>query len=227
VVRFHGGPLPRFVFAIRLSNACRRRHAVCMHGLSNNWAVPLDFIDLGFEHSYRVEVNPEYPSTGPWPFPNFEFGAKGRDTVTVKVSPHSRGPWVASFALENRGVIAGIYSCPNPSHVLVATGQDAYLLDANDASLAELLPIHPVTVIARPTETDLVLIGSHTDAAVLDASGLRWVTDRLFLDDFELLESPPGTIRVKGRVAYAAVETSSFALDPATGHVLSGNQGQD
>ncbi len=46
-----------------------------------------DFTDLGFEHSYDVEVNPEYPGNGPWPFPNFEFGAKGRDRVTVKVSP--------------------------------------------------------------------------------------------------------------------------------------------
>ena len=185
----------------------------------------LDFTDLGFEHFYDVEVNPEYPSTGGWPFPSLDFGAKGRDRVTVKVSPDRGGPWVASFALENRGVIAGIYSCPHPTHVLVATGWDAYLLDANDASLTEVLPIHPVTVIARPTGSDLVLIGSYTDAALLDASGLRWVTDRLFLDDFELLDSPPGTIRVQGRVGYAPVETI-VALDPATGHMLSDNQGE-
>ncbi len=122
-------------------------------------------------------------------------------------------------------MIAGVYSCPNPTHVLVATGLDAYLLDANDASLTVVLPIHPVSVIARPKGTDLVLIGSHTDAALIDVSGLRWVTDRLFLNDFELLDGPRGTIRVQGRVGYAPVETI-VALDPTTGLVLSGNQGE-
>jgi len=180
--------------------------------------VSVAFADLGFEHSYTVEVHPEYPSSGDWPIPAVHFGEKGRDTLTIKVRPRGGEPWVGSFALENRGVVTGVFACPNPDQLLVATGLDAYVLDVgDDPRHAEALPLHPVTVVRRPTGTDLLLIASFTGVAALDRSGVRWVISHLFRDDLEVHDGPPGSIRLTGRDP----EPSAVVLDIDDGRVLS------
>jgi hypothetical protein len=182
--------------------------------------VTLAFADLGFEHLYTVEVNPEYPSGGNWPIPAVQFGEKGRDRLTIKVSSSDGDPWVGSFALETRGVVTGVFACPNPEQFLVATGLEAYVLDARDPDHAEALPVHPVTVVRRPAGTDLLLVGSFTGVAALNRSGVRWVVDQLFLDDLEVLDGPPGSIRVQGR-EHAQAKPSAVVLDTDDGRVLS------
>jgi hypothetical protein len=183
--------------------------------------VALQFVDLEFEHSYEVEINPEYPSAGAWTVPSFQFGDKGEDMATIKVHPGRGGAWVASFALEGRGVLNGVFACPNPGQFLVVTGWDAFLLQADDASLAKALTVHPITVVARPTGTDLLLVGSFTDAAALDDTGIRWVTDRLFLDDFKLLNSAPGKISVQGTSRSNPGDSEVLTIDPVSGRVIS------
>ncbi|SRR6266568_1084963 len=179
-----------------------------------------EFLDLGFEHSYDVEINPEFPPAGAWGIPDFRFGKRGRETLTIKVRPQHGGSWVASFAIENRGVINGVYACPDPQQLAVVTGWDAFLMQASDPTDSNELPIHPIRAVVRPAETGLLVVGSYTDAAAIDTAGLRWVTYRLFLDDLEFVEGPPGNISVQGRNGYFADDLVVLTLDPAAGRVI-------
>jgi len=102
-------------------------------------------------------------------------------------------PWVASFAVLGNGhYVRGLFACPNPDHLLVAAGTNAYLIQVSRSGLADDLPISPVVDLQRPTGTDLLVVASFTILAAIDDSGLRWVTGQLFIDDLELVDDRPG-----------------------------------
>ena len=182
--------------------------------------MPVEQNDFGFARSYQVEINPEFPSTGRWELPEFTFGEGGLERLVIRVTPDGGRPWVASFALETRGLLCGVYACPNTAHLIVLTGNDAVLIPPNDPGATKILPIHPTVAVTRPEGTDLLVVGSFTDAAAVDRGGLRWVTDRLFRDDLELAVGPPGKILVKGTTHQPLLERQLLELDPATGRVV-------
>lgn len=181
--------------------------------------VPVEQDNFGFSSSYQVEINPELPPTGGWQLPVFSFGDRGNETLTIRITPDEGRPWVASFALESRGFLNGVYACPGPAHLVVLTGAEALLVTASDPGAAEKLLIHPTVMVTRPPGTELLVIGSYTGALAVDKSGMRWVTDRLFRDDFGFVEGPPGSIRVRGTVDVGSKPTV-MELDPATGQIL-------
>ena len=180
--------------------------------------------DLGFERRYEVEINPEYPRDGNWRVPHVHFGDKGRDALTLRLRPERGQEWVATFALEDRGLLTGVYACPNPEQVMVATGRAAFLLDSAETSAADELPVHPIKVVARPRGTDLLAIGSFTDLVVVDGSGVRWARSGLFLDELDLVDGPPDVVRAVGRTAYAQTERTVVDLDITTGRSLSSHR---
>lgn len=57
--------------------------------------VTIQFTDFGFAGSYEVDINPEYPAAGEWEVPNFLFGGRSKDTLTIRIRPHLTKPWVA------------------------------------------------------------------------------------------------------------------------------------
>jgi hypothetical protein len=180
--------------------------------------VAVEFDHLGFAPAYDVEIDPEFPPSGEWGIPEFRFGRKSADTLTIRVTPHSRSAWVASFSLEVRGqLLNGLYACPNPEHLLVAAGDEAYLTDVSNPADATEVPPRPVRVIRRVPGTDLVIIGSFTRLAAVDSSGLRCVSDRLFLDDLDLVDGPPGNIYVRGSVQVIRSEPVVLSIDPTDG----------
>jgi len=153
--------------------------------------VTTPFADLGFVISYEIEVNPEFPAGGDWGAPEFRFGRHLSNTLTMRIRPRVAKEWVASFATQASGVlITGLFACPNPEQLLVVTGDDAYLVRVLEPGKVEDLPIGPVVAVQKPPGTDLVVIGSFTHLAAIDEVGLRWVSDRLFLDDLEFTKGP-------------------------------------
>ena len=183
--------------------------------------MPVEQNDFGFGRSYQLELNPELPSAGGWPIPAFTFGQRGDETLTIRVTPDDGGqPWVASFALEAHGVLNGIYACPGQDQLMVLAGSDGFLIRANNPGAAEKLPIHPTLHVTRPVGTDLLVVNSFTDAVAVDGNGIRWTTDRLFVDDFEAVSGPPGKILVRGTVDVPQSEPKVLELDPATGRVI-------
>ena len=191
---------------------------------SDNCAVIQGLVDLGFAHSYEVEFNPEFPPWGDWGCPSFAFGSRREDSLTIKVRPRQGGQWVASFALETHGVLNGVYACPNRGQLLVLTGSNAFLMPASDPAKTQELPIHPVRSLAEPPGTDLLIVGSFTEAAALDANGLRWVTEGAFVDDLEFIDGPAGVIYVQGRRRPETDDLVVLTLDPMSGRVIDENR---
>jgi len=186
--------------------------------------VATQFQDLGFAPSYEVEVDPEFPPSGDWGAPEFRFGHRSGETLAIRIRPLHGVPWIASFAIETRGrLITGLYGCPNPEHLLVVTGTDVYLTHVTEPGGVDDLPIWPVLVVRRLPATDLVVIGSFTNLAAIDEFGPRWVTDRLFLDDLEIVDGPPGKIYVKGLVSLTASDPELLVIDADRGTVIEGH----
>ncbi len=182
--------------------------------------VPVEQNDFGFVRSYEVEINPERPSTGGWQVTEFRFGERGRAGLAIRVTPDGGKAWVASFALEPRGLLCGVYACPNPGQLMVLTGDDALLMTASDPAATKTLPIHPTIAVTRPQGTNLLVVGSFTNALAIDGGGVLWVTDRLFRDDLELVGGAPGKILVRGTLYEGPEEPKLLELDPATGRVV-------
>jgi hypothetical protein len=84
------------------------------------------------------------------------------------------------------------------------------------------VPIWPVRVVRRLPATDLVVMGSFTNLAAIDEFGLRWVTDRLFLDDLELVDGPPGKIYARGSVGSIPRHPELLVIDADRGTVIEG-----
>jgi hypothetical protein len=188
----------------------------------------IQFTDFGFVASYKVDINPEFPTAGEWGAPNFLFGGKSKDTLTVRITPHLTESWVASFAVGGNGhYLNGLFACPNPEQLLVAAGTDAYLIQVARPGKADDLPISPVLHVQRPTGMDLLVVGSFTNLAAVDDNGLRWVTGRLFIDDLELLEGPPGKISVRGSVNSVPSAPEVLIIDPSRGELIEGPRYSD
>lgn len=180
--------------------------------------------DLGFTTGYEIDVDPEFPADGQWDIPEFRIGHRSSATSTIRIRPAAATPWVVSFALESRGrLVDGLYACPSPGQLLVATGGSAYLIRVAEPGSVEELPIPPVLAVRRPAGTDLLLIGSFTRVAAIDDVGLRWVTGPLFTDDLEFVDGPPGQICVKGRNYWAANDQPRLVLEPDRGEVVEGS----
>ena len=197
--------------------------------------VTIRITDQGFRPNYEVEINPEYPATGDWGIPEFRYGSRsGRGTfraghtLTLRIRPAEASPWVALFAVLAPGhYVNGLFTCPNPGHLLVAAGTEAYLIDVTQPGAADDLPIRPVIQVQRPSGMDLLLIGSFTNLAAVDEAGLRWVTGQLFLDDLELVEGPPGKIYVRGPVHSIPSDPELLTIDPSRGDLIEGTRYTD
>jgi hypothetical protein len=197
--------------------------------------MPLELTDLGFAPSYEIDINPEYPVAGDWGIPAFRLGSPrhgsfraGEETLTVRIRQRGASPWVASFAVvASGGLIRGLFACPNPNQLLVATGTNAYLIDVTQPGNVDDLPVGPVVDLQRPSGTDLLVIGSFTKLAAVDDVGLRWVTGRLFLDDLDLVTGPPGKIYVRGSPHPMPGDPELLVIDPSRGEIIEGHRYTD
>ena len=181
-----------------------------------------EFHELGFHSAYRVEVDPAFPPSGDWEMTEIRVGRNSSDTLTFKVSPAQGKAWVGFFGCDGRGLLVGLFACPNPEDLLVVTGLDAYQMHVGRPHELRELPVHPVTTAGRPEGTDLLVVGSFTDLAAIDAVGLLWVTEGLFLDDLELATGTPGKVYVRGTLHSIPSAPRVLTIDGATGIVIAG-----
>lgn len=191
--------------------------------MSQHGAV-LEFTDLGFSPLYSIDVDPPFPGDGDW-------GAREirvhRDAdLVIRVRPSTGEPWVAFFATERRGLHVGVHGCPNPDHLLVCNGLEAYLIDTNDPESMTTLGVVPTTGVIRPTNAAVVAVASFTSIAAVDVDGLHWRTARLFLDDCEFDGGSDDDIRVRGSVSYPR-DDRTLTLDADTGEVIAGDWSPD
>ena len=181
------------------------------------------FRNPGFRPSYAIEVDPEFPPSGGWGVTEIRVGGDSADTLVIKVKPSAAEPWVGFFSCESRGLLVGLYACPNPEHLLVVTGIEAFLVPVNQPHDQQALPIRAFTSADRPNGTDLLVVGSFTHLAAIDVVGLLWLTDRLFTDELKLTAGPPGSVYVQGWCHSIPSDLEVLTIDPLTGRVIAGN----
>jgi hypothetical protein len=188
----------------------------------DNPLVTVAFSKLGFGPSYEVEVDPEFPPSGNWGVSVIRFGSGSAETLVIRVKPTVAEPWVGLFSIESRGLLVGLYACPNPAQLLVVTGMEAFLVLVNQPQDQKPLPIHALASADRPNGTDLIVVGSFTHLAAIDAIGLLWVTDRLFTDELKVTVGPPGKVYVQGWCHSILSDLEVLTIDPVTGRVIAG-----
>lgn len=187
------------------------------------------FESLGFPLRYRCTVDPEFPGTGSWGCPTFEFpraDAPGQPfrspwgaPLVIRVEPDAGEQWVGFFRAGGMGGLIGAFGCPNPNQICVTTAGQAYLVNVENPSDYQSLSFYPVLKIHRVPDVDLVLLTSFISILAFDHRGPLWITERLCLDELEVLAASATAILCSGSWPG---EPERFTVDPASGGVISG-----
>jgi hypothetical protein len=136
----------------------------------------LDLINLEFPHSFQVQVLNEIPG-GPAPLKYFPAARNhDNDGVALRITPDGASSWCGIFAPQSNGLYkTGVYSCPNPNQLCVASNGEAYMLDVRDADNYQQLSISPVREVVCATSSGVLVLADDTDIAAWDRSGRIWI----------------------------------------------------
>ena len=171
--------------------------------------------DLGFDRSYEVEIDPDFPPSGGWEIPAFTLG----HGLVIKITPRTGDRWIASFGLDPRMGLIGTYSCPERDQMLVLTGLKGYLIRTIEPGSIEQLPIVPTRATIRPDGANLVAVGSFSDVIGIDETGVSWKADAVVSDDLEFVRATAETIVIRGRVQ-GRDEPDLVVLETRSGKVV-------
>lgn len=123
-----------------------------------------------FPHTWQASVLNGAPMIMParhFVFPLAIAGeeeALARGALWLNVKPVDGSNFVAQCALgfSDKNLASGLWSTPNPDHLLAVAGGYAYRIPASQPEATALLPIRPVvSVHAAPEAEALILIGFH------------------------------------------------------------------
>lgn len=177
-----------------------------------------------FPHNWNVEVLLRPPLIAPtrqFVYPQNvpgEEDALARGALYANVRPGAGGTFLATCALgfTDRSLPTGVWSCPNPDHLLAIAGGYGYLIDTTNPETCNFLPLRPVTgALATVPEGLLILAEFHT-ALAIGPEGVRWQTRRLSWEGVTLREIRDGQLHGDGWDMFADREVP-FTIDLRTG----------
>jgi hypothetical protein len=182
-----------------------------------------------FPHSWSAQVLAGPPMIAParqFVYPQAVAGeedALARGALLFTLKPAEGGMFLATCALGFKAaeLPSGVYSCPNPGHVLAVAGGYAYLIDAEAPEGCEHLPLRPVVAVLPVVEEGLILLAGFHQVCAVDAAGLRWTTVRLSWEGLTLGEVRDGTLQGMGWNMPSDREVG-FAVDLKTGEHTGG-----
>jgi hypothetical protein len=195
--------------------------------LRAEWCVLLD--DFGFSHTYSVEVDPAFPGDGEWDCTTVGYNAEGAPTefldsrwgvpVVLRVTPQDGEDWVLSVSGGNGLTsLRGIYATPQPEEFLVVVDGAALLVRADGPASVRSLGLMVTQILGVDESQPVLLINRNISVAALDASGVRWQTQRLCWDDLTIERVVDEEVHCSGEF----VPRASFVLDLQSGDQLSG-----
>jgi hypothetical protein len=176
--------------------------------------------DLGFATGYTVDAEPEYPADGDWGVPEVRllksFGSLLGAPLAV-IRPIDAEPWLLSASIAEWGAL---YGSPNP-HEIYFLDRFLALIRADVRRPTEYLEIDTLPIhISASVQQGLLLVAGQFDLDAFDEDGLRWRSERLFLDDLQVVRTFRDRIVCSGSsMAGPQVEV---VLDAATGAVTRG-----
>ena len=151
----------------------------------------------------RVEVGVDMPSHGDrvWYYPGPTNGAVGQFGPLLRIQNKESESWFAScragIGTENSTFEFG----PQGSSFISIVNGAGYHIHCDDRDKWSELPLSPQIRTAKHLpDMNTVLLFDWFSAAAYGPEGERWHTDRLFLDDLELIEADRDTIHMRGGV---------------------------
>lgn len=150
-----------------------------------------------------------------------------KDALIVEVVPESGSRWRREFPrIEPEHFHVGLYGTPAPDQLLVATGDQGWLINAGQPDVVLELVVAPVLGVRRVPGHPVLLCWSFSDLAAYGPAGLLWNQEGLSLDDLRIVDVSANLVRgttlvpAYGPDPYIPDEHVPFALDPLTGQLV-------
>jgi len=189
----------------------------------------VDLDDQGFNPSYTVEANPEFPGNGVWSDPVFhlhrdqvcggseDFRSTWGEPLVVRVTDANGAKWIAMVESGGMHSFRGLLAGPGDHSLVIANGGAAYVIDTRNPHNDRSISTMPVVNVSAIRELGYLLLSGYTDLTAVDEDGVVWRTDRIVLDDLSVVEATASSITVSG----STIEGGScqLTIDPQTGLV--------
>lgn len=185
-----------------------------------------------FEPAYHVSIEPEFPGDGDWGCPVISYGRDGEPLAefesrwgtptVVEVTPAGGDPWVGMFAADGLGGVCGVFACPSPEQLCVATDGLAYLVNVKRPTDGAEIVHDQVGQIVAVERLPLLLLVRFIDIVALGPDGIAWKTPRLAVDDLRVQRATADGIECTCDNLEGS--TSTLTLDPRTGEQTSGTR---
>ena len=179
--------------------------------------------------SIRWEVRPPYPPDGKWKIPVREFAPRnvhitpGVGTPTLVQFFVDDATWIASFP--QGGGLAEVSRLGDSTWVLVV-GEQGFAIDVSSPDDWEEVDVWPVEEECAVEGTQQRLVWDWISIASVGPGGVTWCSERLCLDDLEIIRVSEDRIICRGTFR-ASEETEEFVLDAASGRQISGPRFED
>jgi hypothetical protein len=159
-----------------------------------------------FPHAWSAKVLDGPPMIAParqFTYPLAVAGeedALNRGAMFVSVKPADGGEFLATCALGFRepSLPSGVWSLPNPQHLLAVAGGYAYLVDTARPAHCVHLPMKPVTRLLAAVEDGLLLLAGFHDILAVGAEGVAWQSERLSWEGVAMGEVVGGALHGSG-----------------------------
>ena len=114
----------------------------------------------------------------------------GKDGVLVEVFNAEGRNWTGVFAFGTfspKGV-TGVYQLPDESRFCVVSRGTGYVVNANDPSDWQQVPLIPILDVRCSAHHELLILANDTELCAYDRKGMRWTTERLSWHDLKIKE---------------------------------------
>jgi len=196
-------------------------------------AAPAHLQTLGFSPIYRCQIDPEFPGAGDWGYAALEFAyphskqqtASSRSPMSqpliVRITADDGLGWVGTFGGWDEWGMRAAYACPHPEMLLIVAGGVGYLLNIRNPSAYVAIPALPIRDV-QGTRGAAILIGADfTKLFAVDDSGLRWVSERLCLDQLKIITATAEEVAATGSFGGSSSD-QAITIDMNSGRKRSG-----
>jgi hypothetical protein len=183
--------------------------------------------DMTFPHSYSVESISNLPGNGRLEIPLEDIPRpKSRaehDGLWVLIRPASGKSWVGIFAFgyEEPPATSRIVT-PDPDRVCIISPGAAYIVQADDPSTYQQIPVLPVLDVRSIPEHRLLVLADFTRMAAFGRNGILWTSPQVRWDELKILNVTAERIEGVGYdpTNLGGSAQSHFAVETKTGRSL-------
>ena len=178
-------------------------------------------VNLSFQANYAVEVidltQPSNSSLEHYYYPG-ATKVGGKDGVLLKITLPNNQSWLATFAFgyDSRQALTGIFSCPNPSFVCVASSGQGYFVKVDSPPNWSVVDSYPLLNVYPIIERNMIIFVDYTTISAYRDDKQLWRTERLSWDGIKVDKITASLIKGRGWDASSGREVE-FEVNLTTG----------